>query len=244
MKITPEQYDKIKIFSRFQALQYVCENSCQCRASPKKLATGTALIIVFVIGFGMAGSVKLKTNCDRKPLISKELRNSHWTASISKYTPAEPACPSEVSVRMPPSRGQSRGGFGCAKGGFARLREMGYIGKIAFLLCPPSLGAINATAKFERRTYLRRRRKTLPRPSQSYFRDLRQAAQNAPHGKIIAHADAFVVRHGRELLRISLENIVQEQNDLLEQKRHPATFLRTQTPASRIPEPSNINRSR
>ncbi len=88
----------------------MCENSCQCRASPKNLATGTAFAIVFVTGFGMAGSVKLKTNCGRKPLILKELRNSHWTASPSKYTPAEPACPSGVSVRMPPFLGQSRGG--------------------------------------------------------------------------------------------------------------------------------------
>ncbi len=123
MKITPEQYDKIKsvwpvqrgsveidYFSRFQALQYVCENSCQCRASPKNLATGTAFAIIFVTGFGRAGSIKFKTNCGRKPLISKELRNSHWTSPPSKYTPAEPACPSRVSVRMPPSPGTSRGG--------------------------------------------------------------------------------------------------------------------------------------
>ena len=56
--------------------------------------------------------------------------------------------------------------------------------------------------------------------AKAYFRDLRQAAQNAPYGKIIAHADAFAVQHGRELVRKSLENIVQEQNDLLEKKRN------------------------
>ena len=56
--------------------------------------------------------------------------------------------------------------------------------------------------------------------AKAYFRDLRQTAQNAPYGKIIAHADAFAVQHGRELIRKSLENIVQEQNDLLEKKRN------------------------
>jgi hypothetical protein len=50
------------------------------------------------------------------------------------------------------------------------------------------------------------------------YRDLRQAAQNAPSGKIIHHADAFAFHKGRELLQTSLEGIVQEQNDLLEKK--------------------------
>jgi len=53
------------------------------------------------------------------------------------------------------------------------------------------------------------------------YRDLRQAAQNAPYGKMIHHADAFAFQHGRELIRQSLEGIVQEQNDLLEKKRTP-----------------------
>ncbi len=56
--------------------------------------------------------------------------------------------------------------------------------------------------------------------AKAYFRDLRQTAQNAPYGKIIANADAYAVQHGRELIRKSLENIVQEQNDLLEKKRN------------------------
>src|SRR5215469_17686923 len=54
--------------------------------------------------------------------------------------------------------------------------------------------------------------------AKAYYRDLRQAAQNAPYGKIIAHADAFVFEKGKELLQQSLEGIVQEQNDLLEKK--------------------------
>ncbi len=38
--------------------------------------------------------------------------------------------------------------------------------------------------------------------AKAYFRDLRQAAQNAPYGKIIANADAFAVQHGRERERL------------------------------------------
>ena len=58
--------------------------------------------------------------------------------------------------------------------------------------------------------------------ARAYYRDLRQAAQNAPYGKIIAHADAFVFEKGKELLQQSLEGIVQEQNDLLEKKKNSA----------------------
>jgi len=58
--------------------------------------------------------------------------------------------------------------------------------------------------------------------AKAYYRDLRAAAQNAPHGKILQHADAFAFLNGRELIRKSLEGLVQEQNDLLEKKRTPA----------------------
>jgi hypothetical protein len=56
--------------------------------------------------------------------------------------------------------------------------------------------------------------------AKAYYRDLRQSAQNAPYGKIIAHADAFALQQGRELIRQSIEGIVQEQNDLLEKKKN------------------------
>ena len=54
--------------------------------------------------------------------------------------------------------------------------------------------------------------------AKAFIRDLRAAAQNAPHGKVIQRADAFTLLHGREFLRQTLEAIVQEQNDLLEKK--------------------------
>jgi len=53
---------------------------------------------------------------------------------------------------------------------------------------------------------------------EAYYRVLRQAAQSALVGKIIAQADAFAFQNGRELIRKSLQAIVQEQNDLLEKK--------------------------
>ena len=56
---------------------------------------------------------------------------------------------------------------------------------------------------------------------EAYYRVLRQAAQSALVGKIIAQADAFAFQNGRELIRKSLQAIVQEQNDLLEKKRTP-----------------------
>lgn len=56
--------------------------------------------------------------------------------------------------------------------------------------------------------------------AKAYYRDLRQAAQTAPVGKILDRADAFAFQHGRELVRKSLESIVQEQNDLLEKKKN------------------------
>jgi hypothetical protein len=55
--------------------------------------------------------------------------------------------------------------------------------------------------------------------AKAFIRDLRASAQNAPYGKVIQRAEAFAVCQGRELVRQSLEAIVQEQNDLLEKKK-------------------------
>ena len=54
--------------------------------------------------------------------------------------------------------------------------------------------------------------------AQAFVRELRNAAQHAPHGQVINRADAAAVLHGREFVRQALETIVQEQNDLLEKK--------------------------
>jgi len=54
--------------------------------------------------------------------------------------------------------------------------------------------------------------------AEAYFRDLQHAAQHAPKGKVIRLAEAFAQEAGRELVRQSVENIVQAQNDLLEKK--------------------------
>lgn len=45
----------------------------------------------------------------------------------------------------------------------------------------------------------------------AYYDELRAAAKNAPHGKVLANAEALAVVQGRELLRMSLENVVQQQ---------------------------------
>ena len=45
----------------------------------------------------------------------------------------------------------------------------------------------------------------------AYYDELKLTAENAPYGRILANAEAFAVVQGRELLRQSLENIVQDQ---------------------------------
>jgi len=55
----------------------------------------------------------------------------------------------------------------------------------------------------------------------TYYDELTAAAASAPYGKVLARAEAFAVTQGRELLRQSLENVVQEQaeqNDRDEKK--------------------------
>jgi len=62
--------------------------------------------------------------------------------------------------------------------------------------------------------------------ARAYYRDLRAAAQNAPPGKLLAHADAFAFQNGRELIRKSLENLVQEPPGIdFGSGRNPAKFL-------------------
>jgi len=77
--------------------------------------------------------------------------------------------------------------------------------------------------------------------AEAYYRDLQLAAQNAPKGKVIRLAEAFAQEAGRELVRQSVENIVQVQNDLLEKKRTPAMCLRMQTQTLRIPTAPHLD---
>jgi hypothetical protein len=53
----------------------------------------------------------------------------------------------------------------------------------------------------------------------AYFDEMKVAAANAPHGQIFNHAEAFAVQHGRELIRQSLEHLLQEQIDEHEKKK-------------------------
>jgi hypothetical protein len=47
----------------------------------------------------------------------------------------------------------------------------------------------------------------------AYFDDLQASAKNAPYGQIFNHAEAFAFKQGRELIRQSLETMLQEQID-------------------------------
>ena len=46
----------------------------------------------------------------------------------------------------------------------------------------------------------------------------RAAAENAPYGQTFHHAETFVANEGRELIRSSLESIMQVKIDELEKK--------------------------
>ena len=56
--------------------------------------------------------------------------------------------------------------------------------------------------------------------ARAYFHDMRTVAQNAPDGQVINLAEEFAVKCGRELVRKSLEAVLQEQADEYEKKRN------------------------
>jgi hypothetical protein len=53
----------------------------------------------------------------------------------------------------------------------------------------------------------------------AYYDDMKATADNATYGQMFNRAEAFAVTQGRELVRKSLETIVQEQIDELEKKK-------------------------
>ena len=56
--------------------------------------------------------------------------------------------------------------------------------------------------------------------AQAYFRDMQDHARNASYGQTFNVAEAFAVLQGRELIRKSLQGILQEQVGDLEKKRN------------------------
>jgi len=57
----------------------------------------------------------------------------------------------------------------------------------------------------------------------AYFDDLRAAAKNAPHGQVLNYVEAAVLEQGQELLRKSLETLVQDEIDEIEKKKNLKT---------------------
>jgi hypothetical protein len=53
----------------------------------------------------------------------------------------------------------------------------------------------------------------------AYFDDLKIATINAPYGETFDHAEAFAIEQGRELIRQSVEGILQEQIDDHQKKK-------------------------
>ena len=56
-----------------------------------------------------------------------------------------------------------------------------------------------------------------------YYRAVQRAGKEAPFGQFLNYADAAVTEKGRELLRHSLEQIVQTEIDEIEKKTRPDT---------------------
>ena len=58
--------------------------------------------------------------------------------------------------------------------------------------------------------------------ARAYYREMRAVAGNAPDGQVLRLAEAFAVQYGQELIRKSLETIVQDEVDTFEKKRSDA----------------------
>ena len=56
----------------------------------------------------------------------------------------------------------------------------------------------------------------------AYYRDMKKIAQNAPFGQFLNYAEAVALSQGRELIRTSLETIVQEEVSNIEKKNETA----------------------
>ena len=70
-----------------------------------------------------------------------------------------------------------------------------------------------------------------------YYRAVQRAGKDAPFGQFLNYADAAVTEKGQELLRQSLENIVQTEIDEIEKKRDATlSAMPDQKETSRLPQ--------
>ena len=70
-----------------------------------------------------------------------------------------------------------------------------------------------------------------------YYRAVQRAGKDAPFGQFLNYADAAVTEKGQELLRQSLENIVQTEIDEIEKKRDATlSAMPDQKETSRVPQ--------
>lgn len=53
----------------------------------------------------------------------------------------------------------------------------------------------------------------------AFYREMKAAAQNAPHGKVVDAADSFSFNRAPELLRKNLAALLQEQIEEVEKKK-------------------------
>jgi hypothetical protein len=63
----------------------------------------------------------------------------------------------------------------------------------------------------------------------AYFDDLNATADNAPYGQVFNHAEAFCIKQGRELIRTSLESLLQEKIHSHEKKKETTLCQKCKT---------------
>ena len=79
----------------------------------------------------------------------------------------------------------------------------------------------------------------------AYYDKLNAAAENAPYGQTFHHAETFVANEGRELIRSSLESIMQVKIDELQKEGDDAlSEMPNKKTTPRLPNEKQIKRRR
>jgi hypothetical protein len=77
------------------------------------------------------------------------------------------------------------------------------------------------------------------------YRDAKAHAKNAPHGQFLTYAEALTVVRGRELLKTTLQTLVQEEvNDFKKKTKRDSAQCARRKKASRKTKQANRNRHR
>ena len=71
--------------------------------------------------------------------------------------------------------------------------------------------------------------------------ELRRTCREAPHGHVLAQVEQVAVQRGRELIRKTMEAVVNEQTPALEKKGLPSELVRLVKVAAKTKDASNAH---